>query len=112
MSDDLVKQSIAELQDIVRCRCHPAYKELVMQDPDCECDSADAVQVVADRIEELEAKLERISEEWAGAVYGDLENGVASLNAAAATDFYKRYPSISSFGDTLRDILLEGEGRG
>ena len=57
----------------------------------------------------LEAKLERISEEWAGAVYGDLENGVASLNAAAATDFYKRYPSISSFGDTLMGILLEGE---
>jgi hypothetical protein len=67
---------------------------------------------MADRIEELEAKLERISEEWAGAVYGDLENGVASLNAAAATDFYKRYPSISSFGDTLLDILLEGEDRG
>jgi hypothetical protein len=66
----------------------------------------------AKRIEELEAKLERISEEWAGAVYGDLENGVASLNAAAATDFYKRYPSISSFGDTLLDILLEGEDRG
>jgi len=63
-------------------------------------------------IEELEAKLERISEEWASAVYGDLENGVASLNAAAATDFYKRYPSISSFGDTLQNILLEGEDRG
>ena len=68
-----------------------------------------AAQEAADRIEELEAKLERISEEWAGAVYGDLENGVASLNAAAATDFYKRYPSISSFGDTLMGILLEGE---
>ena len=57
MSDVLVKQSIAELQDIVRCRCHPAYKDRGMHDPDCECDSADAVQVVADRIEELEAKL-------------------------------------------------------
>ena len=67
---------------------------------------------LADRIEELEAKLERISEEWAGAVYGDLENGVASLNAAAATDFYKRYPSISAFGDTLMGIRLEGEDRG
>jgi uncharacterized coiled-coil protein SlyX len=29
-----------------------------MHDPDCECDSADAVQVVTDRIEELEAKLD------------------------------------------------------
>jgi len=54
MSDDLVKQSIAELQDIVRCRCHPAYKDRGMHDPDCECDSADAVQVVINYIAELE----------------------------------------------------------
>jgi hypothetical protein len=59
MGDDLVKQSIAELQDLVRCRCHPAYKDRGMHDPDCDCDSADAVQVVADRIEELEAKLSK-----------------------------------------------------
>ena len=116
MADDLVNQCIAELQDLVRCRCHPAYTGRGLHDPDCECDSAEAVRVVTDRIEELsncvavlEAKLERISEEWAYAAYGDLENGVASLNAAAATDFYKRYPSISSFGHTLRGILLEGE---
>jgi hypothetical protein len=60
------------------------------------------------RIEELEAKLELIQEEWAGAVYGDLENGVAALNAAAATDFYKRYPLVSSFGETLNRIV-DGE---
>jgi hypothetical protein len=57
MSDDPVKQSIAELQDLVRCRCHPAYTGRGLHDPDCECDSAEAVQVVADRIEELQAKL-------------------------------------------------------
>jgi hypothetical protein len=51
---DLVKQSIAELQDLVRCRCHPAYKDRGMHDPDCDCDSADAVQVVIDYIAELE----------------------------------------------------------
>jgi len=55
-----------------------------------------------------EAKLELIQEEWAGAVYGDLENGVASLNAAAATDFHKRYPLVSSFGETLNRII-DGE---
>ena len=55
--DDLVKQSILELQDIVRCRCHPAYTGRGLHDPDCECDSAEAVKVVADRIEELERKL-------------------------------------------------------
>ena len=57
MTEDLVKQSIAELQDLVRCRCRDAYKVRGLHDPGCECDSADAVQVVADRIEELEAKL-------------------------------------------------------
>ena len=61
MTDDLVRQSIAELQDIVRCRCHPAYRDRGMQDPNCECDSADAVQIVADRIEELETKLDDIA---------------------------------------------------
>ena len=57
------------------------------------------------RIEELEAKLELIQAHWAGAVYGDLENGVASLNAAAATDFYRRYPLVSSFGEILNRII-------
>jgi hypothetical protein len=31
-----------------------------MHDPDCECDSAEAVQVVVDRIEELEVKLDQL----------------------------------------------------
>ena len=54
---DLVKQSIAELQDLVRCRCHPSYKDRGLHDPDCECDNAENVKVVAARIKELEAKL-------------------------------------------------------
>ena len=57
MSDDLVKQFIAELQDLVQCRCHEAFKGRGLHDPDCHCDTAEAVKVVADRIEELEAKL-------------------------------------------------------
>jgi len=51
MTEDLVKQSIAELRDLVRCRRH----------------MVDAVQVVADRIEELEASLQdarRVGAEW------------------------------------------------
>jgi hypothetical protein len=54
MSSDLVNQCIAELQDLVRCRCHPAYTGRGLHDPDCDCDSADAVQVVTDYIEKLE----------------------------------------------------------
>lgn len=60
MSDDLVKQALAELGDVVRCRCHEAYTGRGMHDPDCQCDSAEAVKVVAERIEELEAKLEAL----------------------------------------------------
>ena len=57
-----MKQAIAELQDLVRCRCHPAYKDRKLHDPDCECDNAENVKVVADRIEELEAKLAKAVE--------------------------------------------------
>jgi hypothetical protein len=52
-----VAQSIAELQDIVRCRCHPAYKDRGLHDPDCDCDSADAVNVVVQHVSVLEARL-------------------------------------------------------
>ena len=57
MSDDLVKQAMAELTDVVRCRCNEAYTGRGLHDPDCQCDSAEAVKVVTDHIEELEAKL-------------------------------------------------------
>lgn len=59
MSDpEKTQQALRELWDIVRCRCHEAYTGRGLHDPNCECDSADAVKVVADRIEELEAKLD------------------------------------------------------
>ena len=53
MSDD-VKQSLAELQDLVLCRCHDAYKIRRLHDPDCHCDVAESVKAIADRIEELD----------------------------------------------------------
>ena len=59
------------------------------------------------RIVALETKLERISEEWASALYGDLDHGVKSLSEAAQLNFYKHYPSIASFSSTLLDIMLE-----
>lgn len=57
MSDDLVKQALEELQDLVRCQCHDAYKDRGLHDPTCCCHSAEAVKVVSDRIEELEAQV-------------------------------------------------------
>ena len=58
MSDDPVEQALAELQDLVRCRCHPAYTGRGLRDPDCECDSAEAVTIVADHIEALTEQLD------------------------------------------------------
>ena len=48
-----VSQALAELWDIVKCRCHEAYTGRGLHDPDCECDSTDALQIVTDRIEAL-----------------------------------------------------------
>ena len=61
MSDDPVEQALAELQDLVRCRCHPAYTGRGLHDPDCECDSTEAVTIVAERI----TQLAKACAEWA-----------------------------------------------
>ena len=50
MSDLSIEQAIAELRDLVRCRCHPAYKDRGLHDPDCNCDSAEAVEVLANAL--------------------------------------------------------------
>ncbi len=52
--DDALKQALAELGDMVRCRCDEAYRDRDLQDPECQCDSMDAVRVVIARIEWLE----------------------------------------------------------
>ena len=57
MSDAKLTQAIAELQEVVRCRCDEAYRDRGLKDPQCECDSADAVKVVADRIKALTEQL-------------------------------------------------------
>ena len=40
-----VSQALAELWDIVKCRCHEAYTGRGLHDPDCECDSTDAFRL-------------------------------------------------------------------
>ena len=59
MSDDLVKRSIEELQEITRCHCHPAYTDRGRHSPECHYYSWEAVKIVADRIEELEKERDR-----------------------------------------------------
>ena len=57
MSDEELKLAMAELQEVVRCRCDEAYRDRGLKDPHCECDSAEAVKVVAIRIKALTDKL-------------------------------------------------------
>jgi len=50
MSNLSIEQAIDELRDLVRCRCHPAFTERKLHDPDCNCDSAEAVEVLANAL--------------------------------------------------------------
>lgn len=67
MSDAKLTLAMAELQEVVRCRCDEAYRDRGLKDPHCECDSAEAVKVVADRIEALTAERDT-AREYAGEV--------------------------------------------
>jgi hypothetical protein len=49
-----LEEALAELSDMVRCRCDEAYRDRGLHDPQCQCDSMDAVRVVIARIEWLE----------------------------------------------------------
>jgi septal ring factor EnvC (AmiA/AmiB activator) len=57
MSDEELTQAMAELQEVVRCRCDEAYRDRGLKDPHCECDSAEAVKIVASRIKALTEQL-------------------------------------------------------
>ena len=76
-----VSQALAELWDIVRCRCNEAYTGRGLHDPDCECDSAEAVKIVADRIKALtKERDEQI--EWVKRLADDLIAAEAKLAKA------------------------------
>lgn len=92
--DDPVKQAIAELHDVVRCRCSEAYKARGMHDPDCECDSADAVNVVESEVTHLraqlaaaEAKLAKV-EAYAEELDQELRDTQDRANAFATKEYY------------------------
>jgi len=83
MSDDLVKQAIAELQDLTYCRCSFDFMQRGIKDPACEHDSAEALQVVTDRIQELEAKLQDMALDCLAA-QGQAENFQMYVDAKEA----------------------------
>jgi len=68
-SPEAVEQAVAELTELTLCRCHEVYTSRNLRDPDCDCDSADAVKTLSDRIAELEAKqreTHRDRDKWFG----------------------------------------------
>ena len=85
MSDDLVKQSIAELQEIVHCDCGSAYLERGRHSHACLHYMADVLKIVTDRIEELEAanrglvRLNEATEARAKTAEAKLETAVEAL---------------------------------
>lgn len=80
-----VHQALRELRDIVKCRCHEAYTGRGLHDPDCECDSTDAVQTVTDAIATLTEQLEaaRRDAKEAEAYAAELEVELDRLRLAA-----------------------------
>ena len=115
MTDDKeLTQAMAELQEVVRCRCDEAYRDRGLEDPQCECDSADAVKVVANRIEALTAKLatcEKYRDAYAECdrigtqAVRDLEAKLAK--AVEALEFYTGYDDD---GSIARATLAEIKG--
>jgi len=76
MSDkEKVQQALAELWDVVKCRCNEAYTGRGLKDPHCECDSAEAVKIVARRLKDLTEQLTaaRDDAKEAEAYAGELE---------------------------------------
>ena len=97
MSDDPVEQALAELQDLVRCRCHPAYTGRGLRDPDCECDSAEAVTIVADRIEELEAKHQETFQMYVDANEARIDAEAQAAEIERLRSYLERIEKASEF---------------
>jgi len=91
MTDDLVKKALDELGDVVRCRCDEAFRDRDLQDPECNCDSMDAVRVVIARVEWLERE--------------------AILDAKLLADTQALLDkAVVALRDVLRNIDEKGEG--
>jgi chromosome segregation ATPase len=58
--EELVKQALAELGDIVRCHCDEACISRGLHDPSCNCDSSEALATVKKHIRKLTEQLEQL----------------------------------------------------
>lgn len=56
------QQALIELRALVSCRCHPAYRDRGMHDPDCHCDDAASVDLIAAALDQRDESLRRLRE--------------------------------------------------
>ena len=102
MSDDLAKQSIEELRELMRCRCHPAYTDRGLHNSECMYYMNASVKIVADRIEELEAALpEQI--EWVKRLADDL-NAAEGREARLEAKLAKAVEALEGVRAFVRDL--------
>lgn len=99
MSDAELTLAIAELQEVVRCRCDEAYRDRGLKDPHCECDSAEAVKIVANRIKALTEQLAaaRQDAEEAEAYAEELEAENNLLKTSGIIEVAVRNPSVMEY---------------
>lgn len=60
------------------------------------------------RADERRKVLDEVAGAWSMAIYGATENGVASLNQAAADELKRRYPDLVAFGEWLGKMEDDG----
>ena len=110
---ELVQQALRELWDIVKCRCNEAYTGRGLHDPDCECDSTDALQIVTEAIQILTEQLAaarhdaKEAEVYAEELEQQLAKAVDAINVATQCEPRGLYPDHVPNYWLLRTTLAE-----
>ncbi|MDG3040473.1 hypothetical protein [Roseicyclus marinus] len=94
-----VDDALAELEDLVQCRCTEGFKSRGLHDPNCQCDSANALATVRDALKAQTSRADDLAErlaeqkDWAGFLTDDLYASQANeadlskkLESAVATE--------------------------
>lgn len=82
---------IAELRDLVTCRCSADYTKRGLRDPACNCDTAPALDALAARLAECEANLAQaiadlLAERAAKTIIGQSYESERTAREAAEAD--------------------------
>ena len=106
-------EALEELKIMTNCRCDEAFKDRGLHDPDCQCDYADEVKIVADYVASLEGRLASIHRVAKEAIethdqphYGDVDT--AMDHSADAIDLLR-----TALATSVRELSwsYENDGR-